>query len=92
MTTFHPQPDEHGAPVRLAHPSTPTATATWDDRASIATVIPLGALPPSLNDVPFAPWLGIPASTADWQTVLVWPSSTSRPLSCQRGLRLPRTW
>ena len=69
MTTFHPQPDEHGAPVRLAHPSTPTASATWDDAASIATVIPLGALPPSLNDVPFAPWLDIPASTADWQMV-----------------------
>jgi len=69
MTTFHPQPDEHGAPVRLAHPSTPTASATWDDPASIATVIPLGALPPALNDVPFAPWLDIPASTADWQMV-----------------------
>ena len=69
MTTFHPQPDEHGAPVRLARPSTPTATATWDDPASIATVIPLGALPASLNDVPFAPWLDIPATNADWQLV-----------------------
>ena len=69
MTTFHPQPDEHGAPVHLAHPSTPTASATWDDLASVATVIPLGALPPSLNDVPFAPWLDMPASAADWQTV-----------------------
>jgi len=69
MTTFHPQPDEHGKPVRLARPSTPTAIATWGDPSSIATVIPLGALPASLNDVPFAPWLDIPASTADWQTV-----------------------
>jgi len=69
MTTFHPQPDEHGAPVRLARPSTPTATATWDDPASIATVIPLGALPASLNDLPFAPWLDIPATNADWQMV-----------------------
>jgi len=69
MTTLHPQPDEHGAPVRLAQPSTPTAAAAWNDPASVATVIPLGALPPALNDVPFAPWLDIPASTADWQTV-----------------------
>ena len=69
MTTFHPQPDEHGAPVRLAHPSTPTTVASWHDPASVATVIPLGALPPSLNDVPFAPWLDLPASNADWQTV-----------------------
>jgi 8-oxo-dGTP pyrophosphatase MutT (NUDIX family) len=69
MITFHPQPDEHGAPVRLAHPSTPTAIVTWHDHSSIATVTPLGALPPSLNDTPFAPWLDIPLSTADWQTV-----------------------
>ena len=69
MTTFHPQPDEHGAPVLLAHPSTPTTVASWHDPASVATVIPLGALPPSLNDVPFAPWLDLPASNADWQTV-----------------------
>ena len=69
MTTFHPQPDEHGAPVRLARPSTPTATTTWDDPASIATVLPLGALPAALNDVPFGPWLDIPASPADWQMV-----------------------
>ena len=69
MTTFHPQPDEHGAPVRLAHPSTPTTVASWHDPASVATVIPLGALPSTLNDVPFAPWLDLPASNADWQTV-----------------------
>jgi len=69
MTTFHPQPDEHGAPVRLAHPSTPTTVASWHDPASVATVIPLGALPAVLNDVPFAPWLDLPASNADWQTV-----------------------
>ena len=69
MTTFHPQPDEHGAPVHLAHPSTPTTVATWHDPASVATVIPLGALPAVLNDVPFAPWLDLPASNADWQTV-----------------------
>ena len=69
MTTFHPQPDEHGAPVRLAHPSTPTTVASWHDPASVATVIPLGALPAVLNYVPFAPWLDLPASNADWQTV-----------------------
>ena len=69
MTTFHPQPDEHGAPVRLAHPSTPTTVASWHDPASVATVIPLGALSAVLNDVPFAPWLDLPASNADWQTV-----------------------
>ncbi|MEW7849851.1 NUDIX hydrolase [Massilia aurea] len=69
MTTFHPQPDEHGAPVRLAHPSTPSSPEAWHDAASIATAIPLGALPVSLHGLPFAPWLDTPTANADWQTV-----------------------
>jgi ADP-ribose pyrophosphatase YjhB (NUDIX family) len=69
MTTFHPQPDEYGASVHLANPSHPSSPDAWHDPARIATVIPLGALPPTLNGVAFAPWLDIPASNADWQTV-----------------------
>jgi 8-oxo-dGTP pyrophosphatase MutT (NUDIX family) len=68
-TTFHPQPDEHGAPVRLVNPSLPTDLDAWQDPMRAATVIPLGALPLALNGVPFAPWLDIPTSNADWQTV-----------------------
>ena len=67
--TFHPQPDEHGAPVRLLRPSQPTSPDTWANPAMVATVVPLGALPQSPGGVPFAPWLDIPATNADWQTV-----------------------
>jgi len=66
---FHPQPDEHGKPVRLSRPSIPTDLDTWHDPGRRATVIPLGALPVALNEVPFAPWIETPITPADWDTV-----------------------
>ncbi|MDY0977197.1 NUDIX hydrolase [Massilia sp. CFBP9012] len=65
----HPQPDEHGKPVLIARPSLPTALDTWLDPARVATVIPLGALPPMLNGVPFGPWIDAPATNAAWSEV-----------------------
>jgi len=66
---FHPQPDEHGRPVRLAMPSLPTSLDAWTDPARVATVIPLGPLPTGVNGVPFGPWLDVPATNTGWQTV-----------------------
>ena len=66
---YHPQPDERGEPVPLASPSRPTAVDSWLDPAQLATVIPLGALPPMLNGVPFAPWIDVPATNAEWTGV-----------------------
>ena len=69
QATFHPQPDEHGLPVRLARPSLPTPLAAWHEPAATATVVPLGAMPPSLNGVAFAPWIGTPLDQGGWQAV-----------------------
>ena len=66
---FHPQPDEHGKPVRLRHPSTPTGMQAWHDPARRATVIPLGALPAELNGISFAPWLDTPVTSSGWDQV-----------------------
>src|SRR5690606_21866491 len=41
----HPHRDDNGNPVKLAHPSTPTALWTWQDPESIAIVIPDGPMP-----------------------------------------------
>ena len=68
-STYHPQPDEHGKPVRLASPSIPTDLASWHQRTRRATVIPLGALPAELNGVAFAPWIDAPAMPAGWAMV-----------------------
>ena len=67
--TIHPQPNERGEPVLISRPSLSTAPGTWLDPARLATVIPLGALPPVLNGVPFAPWLDVPATQAEWTGV-----------------------
>lgn len=55
----HPFPNDEGQPVVIARPSTATAFETWHDPHRIATVVPGGALPATLNGVPFAP--GAPA-------------------------------
>ena len=63
---YHPQPNERGEAVLLSSPSLPTEAPSWHDPARVATVIPLGALPPLLNNVPFAPWIDVPATNAQW--------------------------
>ena len=81
---FHPQPDEHGKAVRILHPSTATDLAAWHAPQSLATVLPLGALPGALNGIPFAPWLDTPDTPAGWdrvagQRVLAEPVFTPPP-------------
>lgn len=51
----HPFPNDDGAPVTIHRPSTPTPLAAWDAPDAIATVVPGGPLPPSLNGVAFSP-------------------------------------
>ena len=49
---LHPQPDSNGKPVTISHPSQPTASATWEDWAAVATCVPAGAVPATLNGLP----------------------------------------
>jgi 8-oxo-dGTP pyrophosphatase MutT (NUDIX family) len=51
----HPFPNDDGAPVTIHRPSTPTPLTAWDAPDAIATVVPGGPLPPSLNGVAFVP-------------------------------------
>ena len=66
---YHPQTDERGNAVLISSPTLPTPLDAWLDPAQVATVIPLGALPPILNGVPFAPWIDAPATNAAWSEV-----------------------
>lgn len=65
----HPHRDDNGNPVKLAHPSTPTALWTWQDPESIAIVIPDGPMPSELAAIPFASWDDAPTDRAGWQRV-----------------------
>jgi len=66
---YHPQANERGEPVLIVSPSSPTAPASWLDPTQVATAVPLGALPQLLGGVPFAPWIDVPASNAEWADV-----------------------
>ncbi|MBD8530389.1 NUDIX hydrolase [Massilia sp. CFBP 13647] len=69
MPTYHPYPDDHGQPVLLRHPSTPTPLAAWTDPATAATVIPGGDMPSALNGIAFASWHDVPTDDAGWNGV-----------------------
>ncbi|NML18651.1 NUDIX hydrolase [Azohydromonas caseinilytica] len=67
--TFHPRPDEHGQPVPLRRPSTPTPLSHWLDPIAVATVIPDGPLPPRLNGVALAPAALLPLDVGGWEAL-----------------------
>lgn len=80
MTTFHPKRNDHGEPVAITAPSAPTALSHWLDPALVATVIPGGALPASLNGIAFCPWTDAPQDDAAWASVAGQDAIFSEPV------------
>lgn len=68
MQTIHPKPNEHGQPVIIKSPTTPTSMEAWNNPAAIATVVPGGHMPAELNGVPFDPWGDHPTTTTEWNS------------------------
>ncbi len=66
---LHPRLNDHGAPVRLTCPSTPTPQWTWRDTGSIATVIPDGPMPAALGGIAFETLKNIPRDGQGWETL-----------------------
>lgn len=63
----HPRLGEHGKPVTIKCPHTPTLPAAWNDPCAIATVVPDGSMPLMVNGVAIGP-LGVPKpDRADWE-------------------------
>lgn len=70
MKTYHPRKDEHGKPIALKAPSEPTALSSWSEPNQIASVIPDGPMPESLNEVAFANWTEAPTTVDGWKKQL----------------------
>jgi 8-oxo-dGTP pyrophosphatase MutT (NUDIX family) len=86
MPTCHPCFNDHGQPVVLHNPSTPTPLSHWDDATRIATVVPGGALPPVLNGIPLAPWDAAPDTTQGWSACAACPALEEPPFVLPPGL------
>ncbi len=67
--TFHPKQDDDGRPVGIALPHSPTPLGNWTDPLHIATVVPGGVMPASLNGIAFRPWREAPVDAAGWSAV-----------------------
>lgn len=65
----HPQMDHTGKPVTIKRPSHESAPSTWHNPDSVATFIPDGDVPLSINGVRLSKWKDHPKTTEGWNFV-----------------------
>lgn len=65
----HPKRDSHGREVLLSEPSRPTPLSAWQDPDAIATVVPGGDMPSTLNGIALAAWTSTPRDDAGWARI-----------------------
>lgn len=69
MTVHHPKTDDDGASVALHSPTQASSMDSWLDPRRIATVVPHGPVPASLNGIACAIWRDAPQDDAGWALV-----------------------
>ena len=84
MTNIHPRKNDDGQPVTILHPSAASPLSNWESADMIATVVPDGPMPVSLNGIAFAPWQP-PATDAEWATVTGQADIEEPPFSAPTG-------
>lgn len=62
----HPRAGDDGQAVAIKEPSHPSAPSTWHNPDAVATFVPDGDVPLSLNGVPFRAWKDHPRTTEGW--------------------------
>lgn len=62
----HPRKDDQGKTVVLARPHTPSPAEHWHARDRVATFIPDGAVPETLNGIAIARWRDAPTVSQEW--------------------------
>lgn len=65
----HPQLNDEGRPVLIKQPSHPSAPSTWDNPDAVATFVPGGDVPRSINGVPLRPWKDAPKTSEGWDFI-----------------------
>jgi len=80
MATIHPRPDDHGKPVSITSPSTPSPVATWNSATSVATVTPNGPMPSELNGIAVAGQT-TPTTPVGWEALATGATFTEPPFT-----------
>ncbi len=62
----HPRLSENSKKVLIANPHRPSKPSTWHSPQSIATFVPNGDAPATLNGVPFTTWRDHPKTKDGW--------------------------
>lgn len=62
----HAQADDNGKAVVIKRPSHASAPSTWHNPDAVATFVPDGDVPLSLNGVPLRSWRDHPTTTEGW--------------------------
>ena len=65
----HPQLSEDGKKVAIHKPSTPSASSTWHNPKAVATFVPDGDSPMSINGIPIRRWRDHPHTVEGWEFV-----------------------
>lgn len=65
----HPRVGENGHPVAIKKPSHASAPSTWHNPDAVATFVPDGDVPLSLNGVALRAWKDHPRTTEGWDYV-----------------------
>lgn len=63
----HPRMGENGEPVVVKNPSHASAPSTWHNPKAVATFVPDGDVPTSLNGVPLRAWKDHPRTDEGWE-------------------------
>lgn len=69
VVVHHPKPNHKGEPVVVKNPSRASHASTWHNPDSVASFVPDGDSPISLNGVELAPWLDHPKTDEGWDFV-----------------------
>lgn len=65
----HPQRSEGGARVKIHNPTHPSSHSTWHNPKAVATFVPRGDIPMSINGIQIKRWTGHPKTSAGWNYV-----------------------
>lgn len=63
----HPRANDQGEPVEVKQPSHASAPSTWHSAGAVATFLPDGDVPHTLNGIPLTTWRDHPRTNDGWE-------------------------